>query len=73
MLNKHLRSALFVLVVRVGTAVEQELGTVGVTESHRVKQCRATVRVDKVHFGTAESHEGLEAVAVAAARRTVQS
>ena len=69
---RYSRSAFFVAVIGLGATIEQQLGTVGVAESHCVEQCSASVGIDEVDLGAAQRHQRLQTVAVPSTRRTVQ-
>ena len=66
------RSALAVLPVGLGAALEQQLGAVGMTERDRVEERGAAVAVRDVHLSPAQGDEGVDTVGVAAAGGAVQ-
>ncbi len=69
----YVRATLFVLVIGIGSTVEQKLGAIGVTERDGVEEGGASVCVQQIHFGSAQGHQSLQAVAVPTTGRAVQS
>jgi hypothetical protein len=69
----YVRASLFVLVIGIGSTVEQKLGAIGVTERDGVKEGGASVGVQQIHFGSAQGHQSFQAVAVPTTGRAVQS
>lgn len=60
-------------MIGIGSAVEQKLGAIGVTERDGVEKGGAAVGVEQIHFGTAERHQRLQTIAVPSAGRAMQS
>ena len=61
-----------ILVVGIGSVIEEELGAVGVTEADTVEEGRAAAGIGQVDVGPAQGHQSLDTVAVASTGRTMQ-
>ena len=57
-----LRSSFLVLPIRISPEAQQEVGALGVAQGDGVEQRSAAVVVANVHLGSAETHQGFDAI-----------